>query len=118
MDAKKISINGNRYIVEPLNPHDALAWIVRMRMTDLGLGGPGTGDPEKATRLLDDAIARCWTPENERLSDPEVYNRWFQKHPLDLLPLGMQACTEVASDFLARTAAISGNESPTAAEQA
>ena len=118
MDAKKILINGNRYIVEPLNPHDALAWIIRLRMTDMGVGTSGTGDPEKAARLLDEAIARCWTPENQRLSDPEVYNRWFQKHPLDLIPLGMKACMEVATDFLARTAAISGDESPTAADRA
>ena len=117
MDAKKIYINGNRYIVEPLNPHDALAWVVRLRMTDLGAGEPGTGDPEKAAKLLDEAIARCWTPDNQRLSDPEVYNRWFQKHPLDLVPLGMQASMEVVSDFLAHTAATSNEEdSATAAE--
>lgn len=103
MDPKKITINGNTYTAEPLNPHEAIGWANRLIpvvgpvLTDKSLdkwNGP------EASRLMQEAVARCWTPENEKLSEQAVFNRWFQKHPRDLIELGARAAFEVARDFL------------------
>ena len=59
-----------------------------------GWNVPGASD------LMQDAIARCWTPKNEKLSDLAAFNKWFQEHPGDLFQLGMKAAFEVARDFL------------------
>ena len=103
LDVKKVTINGNEYAVEPLNPHEAILWtnrVMPMLGHVLGRDSSGMGEPLETSKIMEEAVARCWTPEKEKLSDPEVYNRWFQKHPADLYLLGIEAAREVGRDFL------------------
>lgn len=103
MEPKKIEINGRIYTADPLAPLEALDWGPRLAKE---LGGvllkqdlAGLNTPA-VTALMKEAIARCWTPENQKLSEPAVFNAWFSRHPEDLLVLGARAAVEVGRDFL------------------
>ena len=54
---------------------------------------------DAVTALMTEAIQRCYTPQNEALSDMAVFNRWFREHPGDLYPLGVMALVHLVKDF-------------------
>ena len=113
MEARKITLSsGNVYAVTPLNPHEGISWSNRVMaalgpvLSSLFSGGKAESglnsfslDDKAATQLMHDAIAQCWTPKNEKLSDPAAFNAWFLEHPGDLYELGVRACVEVAREF-------------------
>ena len=119
---------GNTYAVDVLNPYEAIAWARRVVEAFGPALGPllsaleSGGDPlrlfvagfsqggENVPQLMRDAIARCSSPENKPLSDPEVFDSWFRKHPQELFELGFKACMEVAAEYLAAFAAYTGEK--------
>ncbi|MFR3459765.1 MAG: phage tail assembly chaperone, partial [Bilophila wadsworthia] len=38
-------------------------------------------DEDKVSLLVEEALRRCYTPQNEALRDEVVFNRWFMEHP-------------------------------------
>lgn len=89
-----IDIEGRRYGINLLAPLEALEWTTRFMTIQ------GTKDSTVLNGMLKDALARCYTPENEELKNQVVFNSWFRKHPEDMLTLGMQAAHRLAQDFL------------------
>ena len=59
----------------------------------------GEIDSEKASSLMNEALQRCYTPQNESLGDVAVFNRWFRENPGDLYPLGVMALVYLVKDF-------------------
>ena len=53
----------------------------------------------EVTELMTEAIKRCYTPQNEALSDMALFNRWFRENPGDLYPLGVMALVHLVKDF-------------------
>lgn len=113
-----ITVGDNRYAVEKLNPLEAIAFGNRV----LRVAGPALGNMYEAVReggdfgsvfctafaayesaevtaLMTDALARCYTPRNEPMSNQVVLNSWFREHPGDLYHLGVRAMYELVKDF-------------------
>lgn len=68
-------------------------WLIRM-------GSFAEQSGEARAKLVREALARCWTPENMRLKDDAEFTRWFSLHPEDMMTLGSRAMVEVSRDFL------------------
>lgn len=126
-----ITVGGNRYPIDKLNPLDAIDFgsrVAAVVMPTLG-GLVGAvdglnGDPanmkldgkifreafigyksEETAALMKDALAQCYTPQNEPLNNQAVFNAWFQEHPGDLFQLGAMAVYELVKDFFPSHAA-------------
>ena len=56
----------------------------------------------EASKMLNQALGRCYTPENESLSDTVVYNRWFRQYPGDHLYLAIKALFALVAGFLTK----------------
>ncbi|WP_301386733.1 phage tail assembly chaperone, partial [uncultured Bilophila sp.] len=46
-------------------------------------------DDDKVSLLIEEALRRCYTPQNEALRDEVVFNRWFMEHPDQLYGAGL-----------------------------
>ena len=100
MPSKKLTINDREYTVDILNPLDAIKWINRLRYSGLMSEGGAAADSEEVSKMMLEAVKRCWTPENNKLSDEVEFRCWFTAHPEDLYQLGYAAVMEVCRDFL------------------
>lgn len=56
-------------------------------------------DEDKLSQLMTESIQRCYTPENQALSDALVFQRWFRDHPEELYPVGVLAIYNLVKDF-------------------
>ena len=74
-------------------------------------GSCGKIKSKETSDMMNEAIQRCYTPENEPLANMEVYNRHFREYPEDLLILGMMAIGRLVRDFFPKLSAIGGMRS-------
>ena len=114
----RIKIGENVYTCNKLNPMDALEFGMRaLAVLSPAVSGiieahKEGGDPLKvfndiskalkdkdATPLLKEAIAQCFTPQNQDLGDVVEFNRWFSEHPGEMFHLGALALYHLVKDF-------------------
>ncbi len=62
-------------------------------------------DDDKVSLLIEEALRRCYTPQNEALRDEVVFNRWFMEHPDQLYGAGLLAVWHLVKDFFPKTLA-------------
>ena len=62
-------------------------------------------DEDKVSLLVEEALRRCYTPQNEALRDDVVFNRWFMEHPAQLYGAGLLAVGHPAKEFFPKTLA-------------
>ncbi len=62
-------------------------------------------DEDKVSLLVEEALRRCYTPQNEALRDEVVFNRWFMEHPDQLYGAGLLAVWHLVKDFFPKTLA-------------
>ncbi len=62
-------------------------------------------DDDKVSLLIEEALRRCYTPQNEALRDEVVFNRWFMEHPDQLYCAGLLAVWHLVKDFFPKTLA-------------
>lgn len=53
----------------------------------------------EVSAMQKEALQRCYTPENEPLSNMVVFNKWFRQYPGDMHPLGWMALVTLVKDF-------------------
>lgn len=58
---------------------------------------------EKSDRFINEALAQCFTPENQSLADEGVFNRWFSRYPHDLYELSGKVVWVLIKDFLPKS---------------
>ena len=68
-------------------------------LVSMALASCGELKAKEVSDIMQEAIQRCYTPQNERLGNMEVFNRWFKEHPGDLYPLGVMALVYLVKDF-------------------
>lgn len=76
--------------------------------------GPALGliDEEKLLELINTALQRVYTPQNECLGDEVVFNNWFQQHKTDLFQVGLLSLYHLTKDFFPRALATAVRHSP------
>ncbi len=86
----------------------------------VALSGLATLDGTKIFVMQEKALSRCYTPENEPLSNQAVFNRWFKEHPGDMHLLSWKAIFMLVKDFFPSMPATktSGNPSSQVPHQA
>ena len=109
------SLDGVIYRFEALNPLEAVRFGNRV----FKVFGPAAGegmlaalapalsevDDDKVSLLIEEALRRCYTPQNEALRDEVVFNRWFMEHPDQLYGAGLLAVWHLVKDFFPKTLA-------------
>lgn len=65
---------------------------------------------EEVSAMMNEAIKRCYTPQNEPLGDEAVFNRWFREHPGDLYPLGCMALVHLVKGFFPKQLVTNASE--------
>ncbi|MDL2268216.1 hypothetical protein LJC46_09605 [Desulfovibrio sp. OttesenSCG-928-G15] len=63
------------------------------------LASCGQVNSTDVTMLMNEALRRCYTPQNESLADESVFNRWFREHPEDMYILAAHAMFRLVKDF-------------------
>lgn len=65
---------------------------------------------DEVSKMMNEAIKRCYTPQNEPLGDEAVFNRWFREHPGDLYPLGCMALVHLVKVFFPKQLVTSASD--------
>lgn len=114
-----IKVNTRPYSMEKPGPFDAIPYANRV----FSLLGPILGDmaaaPEEgvdraalirgalsllgtpeASALMQEALGRCYTAQNEPLHNMAVFNSWFRQFPEDVYELAARAVIELVKDYL------------------
>lgn len=115
----KFVVNGSTYSYNKLPPIDAIRFgtqcvkilgpVLSGRLLQVGGNpselldalGPALAnlDSEALEGLLKTAYSYVYTPHNENLGDPAIFNTWFVNHPEDLYHVGLLAIYNLAKDF-------------------
>ena len=114
------SLDGVTYRFEALNPLEAMRFGNRVfkvfgpALLSLASakkdGGEMAGEGVLASLApalseMEEALRRCYTPQNEALRDEVVFNRWFMEHPDQLYGAGLLAVWHLVKDFFPKTLA-------------
>ena len=123
-----LDVNGKRYPIDLFNPMEAITFggramavlgpLLAVKNEDTLAAAVTKIDGEAGARLMTEALQRCYTPQNERLSDMAVFNSYFRKNPKDMFPLGLEALKRLVDDFFPRQSDTPTNEESSEREAA
>lgn len=109
MDFKNIVVENVTYKVVPLDPMSALRYGTKvmksvgpafMSATQGNIGDVLSAVSEtELEAILQSAYAQTYTPKNECLGDPAVFNEWFTEYKSHLFVVGIQAVIALTRDF-------------------